>query len=437
MIDPSDDVVSFEMSGVEPTTTLICHGAVVSHLPQEVRPSASSSGGPTAPPRGLNTAATVRDAVDAVLSGEIVMFTSGRAAAARVPTGWAPTPRKAQVERVVRGPNDAFTHDLMTNMALVRNLAQTRDLRVRIRALGPDAIAKVAVAYVAGKADPAVLETVRERLARPHPHSPVDVTRLKPALVDDPLSPFVNVQLTERVDAVASALLAGGVAVFTTGSVEALIVPTSFLQMMASPEDRYLPRYLADADRLIRHIAAFLALTIEPTYIALASVNQDLLPTPLAFAIARARTGVPMPVGAEVVLMAIIVEVLREAAIRLPQILSQTISIVGALVIGQAIVQASLVSAPVTVLAAFSALASFTVPQYEIALAIRFLRFPGMLAAAVFGLFGVTVYYLIVMLHMAGLQSFGRPYLTPLAPRRQASLGLLVRVPPWLKARLA
>ena len=435
VVDPADDIVVRAVAGAPVATLLVFHDGMVDL--GEVASLAENLAEDSAPPRGdVTETPTVRSAIDQILAGGVIVLRRGLPA-------WAITlpasldPPAPQEERVVRGPQVALTPDLEVNLALIRNFVQRRDLRVEFRRVSEYSTSRLAIVYLAGKADPAVGEILRRRLDNVNHDTIYEVTMLKPTLADDPFSPFVNVQLTERVDLCALGLLGGRHVLLANGSADALVLPCTWPELMSSPEDRYLPRFIADSNRVLRHLGAFLALTLESAFIAVTTVNQELLPTPLAYAIARSRVGVPLPPVAEVLLMALVVEILREATVRLPSVLSQTIAIVGALVLGQAVVQANLISAPVIVLVALVALASFVVPQYEGAVIVRVLRFPAMLCAAVLGLYGLTLFFVAVLLHMSGLRSFGVPYLAPVAPHRGAPPWNVIRAPPWLRRRMA
>lgn len=435
IVAPADDIATCPVEGTSATTLIVFHKGLVdvvalASLVADLRADAWKPSGHVA------LVDTPKAAVDAILAGAVLLLRRGHAPTV-ISLAAALNPPQPQDERLVRGPRQALTAHLDHNLALIRNMVQRRALRVELRPVNADSRSKLAIVYLEGQADPAVRQTLMQRLDSVAQRTIFEVTMLQPALADDPLSPFVNVQLTERVDMCALGLLNGRHVVLAAGSAQALVLPATWPELMSSPEDRYLPRYMADANRVIRYASAFVALTLESAFIAVTTVNQELLPTPLAYAIARSRVGVPLPPVAEVVLMAIVIEILREAAVRLPAVLSQTIAIVGALVIGQAVVQASLISAPVIVLVALVALASFVVPQYEAAVIIRFLRFPAMLCAAVLGIYGLTLFFMAILLHMAGLRSFGRPYLAPVASREAAPFWTLVRAPPWIKARLA
>jgi len=428
-VEPSDDIVFRQVPGAPTACVLVYQrgcaddkalgASVLGHLRQ----------GETQALPGAGTAATCAEAAHKLFAGDVLLLQEGVAQALTFTLSARLPGDQPQVERVIRGPHQAFTPDLYQNIALLRRMAQHPLIRVEILPLPQNHRRSFAIAYKAGEAPLSVRADLLRRLSHVTVDNIVDVTALKPFLADDPYSAFVNVQLTERLDTAALAVLDGRFVLFAGDAAQVLLLPATLIEMMNSPEDLYLPRYIGDMARALRWGSAFVALLGEAIYIAITTLHQELLPTPLAFAVARSRAGVPLPVFAEVLVMALIIEVLREAAIRLPNSLSQTISIVGALVIGQAVVQAGLISAPVIVLVAVVALASFVIPQYEIAIIVRLLRFPAMLAAVILGLYGIALYGLVLLLHLCRLRSFGVSYLSPVAPMHTGQMQRILRVP--------
>lgn len=377
---------------------------------------------------GLPKEATFRQAARDILEGRAVLLTEGADHALSLAVPSRSQSADPRTERVVRGPRAAFTGDLAENLALLRQAVTSERLRVESIAVGGVAKSHLALVSLEGVTSETVRAEFLSRISRADLPGFQDVTQFAPALADDPLSPFPNVQATERVDTAAMALLAGRHVLLGHGSWNSLIFPTTWADLMNSPEDEYLPRFVATFVRLLRYIGAITALVLEALYIAVTSIHQELLPTPLALGVARSRVGVPLPVFAEVILLALVVEVLREATIRLPSVLSQTIAIVGALVIGNAIVRASLISAPVIVVVAVAALASFMIPSYEAAITIRLLRYPGMLLSGILGLFGLSWYVILIIIHLARLHSFGIAYLSPVAPFRKSFAWRVLRL---------
>lgn len=377
----------------------------------------------------LRNVATYGDVVHTVLEGHPVFLQDGSKTAAVLPFASQPKSSTPEVERVIRGPHQAFTASFEGNLALLRSELPTPHLRVDLRAFGDRAPFRVALAYLEGLAPMSVRDEVWERLQRSRLPAVLDATQLGTALADDPLSPFPNVQATERVDMAAQATLGGRFVLLAQNSPTVLLLPTTLADLLSTSEDYYLPRFMGTFVRLLRYAAVLVTLAFEPLYIAVTAIHHELLPTPLALAVARSRAGVPLPVFAEVLVLALIIEILREAAIRLPKILSLTITIVGALVIGESVVRASLISAPVIVLVAFVALTSFVIPSYEAAISIRLLRFPAMVLAAILGLYGVTWYLLLLLAHMARLRSFGVAYTAPFSPAHPKFFSLVLRMP--------
>ena len=428
-IMPSDDVVFKRVPGIPIDCVLVFGRGFVDDNALAASVLTQLRQGRTDTLPATDTAATLEEAVDKLFTGDVLLLQEGvaEALAFTLPTK-LPT-EQPQVERVIRGPHEAFASDLYQNFALLRRMAKHPLVRIETLSLPRNPERQFAIAYRADKAPLSVRAELLRRLSRVKVDNVLDVTVLKPFLADDPYSPFVNVQLTERIDTATFSVLDGRFALFADDAAQVLLLPATLIEMMNTPEDRYLPRYMGDMARLLRWVSAIVALLAEAAYIAVTSVHQELLPTPLAFAVARSRAGVPLPVFAEVLVMALIIEVLREAAIRLPNSLSQTISIVGALVIGQAVVQAGLISAPVIVLVAVVALASFVIPQYENAIIVRLLRFPAMVAAVFLGLYGVVLYALVLLLHTCKLRSFGISYLSPATPMHTNQMQRMLRVP--------
>lgn len=211
-----------------------------------------------------------------------------------------------------------------------------------------------------------------------------------------------------------------------------LIAPGEFFSLLQASEDYYDRYIFSTLVRLLRYFAFALALLLPSSYIAIINYHQEMIPTELLISIMSGRMGVPLPAFLEALTMEITFEILREAGVRLPRPVGQAVSIVGALVIGQAAVQAALVSPLKVIIVALTGIASFTIPQYNISLPIRVLRFPLMVMAAFLGLFGVMGGVLIILLHMSSLRSFGVPYLAPVSPFKGGDIkDTAVRAPWW------
>lgn len=319
-------------------------------------------------------------------------------------------------EQVIRGPREGFIELLGTNVSLLRYRLQTSDLRVKTTEIGRKTKSKVAVCYLEGIANPDLLTEVDKRLAKIDIDAVLDSGYLEQFIEDNHYSPFPQVQYMERPDKVAANLLEGRVAILVDGSPMALVVPTVFNQFYQSVED-YTERFLLmSALRLARLVALMFSLVFPSLYVAIISFNPELIPTEFAVAVAGGRAGVPFPAIIEVFVIEISMEVLREATIRLPQQVGGALSIVGVLVVGQAAVSAGFASPITVVIIALTTIGSFATPSYNAALALRLLRFPLIIMAGIFGLYGVMIGLIVIANHMLSLKSFGVPYMSPLVP---------------------
>lgn len=239
-------------------------------------------------------------------------------------------------------------------------------------------------------------------------------------------------EYTERPDTVTAQLLEGRFAIFVDGTPFALIGPVTMWQMMQASEDYYERFFISNMVRWIRFLFLIMALFLPALYVAVTTYHHDMLPTTLILSIAAARESIPFPALVEALMMEISFEALREAGIRLPKTVGQAVSILGALVIGQAAVQAGIVSAPIVIVVSLTGIASFTIPRFNFAITVRLLRFPIMLMAGMFGLFGIIIATTLVATHLTKLTSFGVPYMSGYSPYNHTDQkDIIVRAPWW------
>lgn len=298
--------------------------------------------------------------------------------------------------------------------------------------IGKRTRSKVAICFVEGITNPELVQEVKKRLSKIDTSSVLDSGVLEQYIEDNHLSPFPQVQYTERPDKVVSNLLEGRVAILVDGSPLALVVPTVFSQLYQTVED-YNERFLLMSSiRMARLVALVFSLIFPSLYVAVISFNPELIPTEFAVAVAGGRAGVPFPAIVEVLIIEISMEVLREATIRLPQQVGGALSIVGVLVIGQAAVSAGFSSPITVVIIALTTIGSFATPAYNAALALRLLRFPLIVMGGLFGLYGIMIGLILIANHLLSLKSFGVPYLSPLVPGNFNGMkDLLFRSPLW------
>jgi len=376
----------------------------------------------------------VRELTDG--SAALLLDRCGEAVVIRVKGGSRRSVEQSTTEVTIRGPKEAFTEDVQTNVALLRFKMKTPQLKMVSVTVGEQTQTTVYVSYLNGVAEPKIVQNVLERIRAIRIDGVLESGYIEECIEDHPFSPFPQLQYTERPDTAAAMLLEGRVVILVDGTPTVVLGPITFWQLMHSSEDYYERYFIGNLLRWLRYGFLFLALYLPALYIAVTTFHQDMLPTSLMFSIAAAREPIPFPALIEALIMEISFEALREAGIRLPKIIGQAVSILGALVIGQAAVQAGIVSAPVVIVVSLTGIASFTVPRFNFAITVRMLRFPLMLLASIFGVYGIVLGTVWTVIHLCGLTSFGVPYLTGLAPfRKSDQKDILVRVPWWAMVR--
>ncbi|HHX50162.1 MAG TPA: spore germination protein [Clostridia bacterium] len=368
----------------------------------------------------------------AALSGDVVLLVDGCAEALVIGVrGWESRGiGEPYTEALIRGPRDGFTETLRTNTVALRRRLRDPGFRLESMRLGKRTKTDMVLCYIEDIVNNTVLEEIRRRLDTVDIDAILESGYIEQLIEDSFLSPFPQVQYTERPDKAAAAILEGRVVILVDTTPFALIVPATFAQFFQSPEDYYERWIIGSLTRLIRIIASYIAVFLPGVYVAAVSFHPGLIPTKLALAIAAAREGMPFPVVVEALLMEISFEFLREAGARLPRAIGQTIGIVGGLIIGEAAVRANVTSPIMVIIVALTAIASFAIPSYNLGIGFRMLRFPLILLAGTFGLYGVVLGFIVVNIHMVSLKSFGVSYLSPFAPYQVSDWkDLLIRAP--------
>lgn len=364
--------------------------------------------------------------VDGMNEGLLLKVTGGERRAVTEPTS----------EAVVRGPREGFTEDIGVNLALLRFKVKSVRLKTENFNRGRETNTRIVLCYLEGIAEPDVIEEARRRLSSIDVDGILESGYVEEFIEDSPYSPFPQLHYSERPDTVAAQLLEGRFAIFIDGTPFVLTAPITAWQMMQANEDYYERYLMATLLRILRLAFLFIALFMPALYVAIITFHQDMLPSNLIISMAAAREPIPFPALVEALIMEITFEALREAGIRLPKTVGQAVSIVGALVIGQASVEAGIVSAPMVIVVSITGIASFTIPRFNMAIAIRMLRFPLIILGGTLGLFGIIIGTVWIALHMCQLRSFGVPYLSGIAPsKRGEAMDILVRAPRWSMRR--
>jgi spore germination protein KA len=373
-----------------------------------------------------------------LMSGESIVLVDGvqKAISASTRGGEQRSVQEPGSQVTVRGPRDGFTESIRTNTALIRRRIQNPNLWLENMKIGSVTKTDVSIMYIKGIAKDEIIEEVRNRLKRIDIDSILESGYIEQLIEDQAFTTFPTLYHTERPDMVAGNLLEGRVAIIVNGTPFVLIAPAVFIQFFQSVEDYYGRADIATALRFLRILIFFISIIAPAAYIAVTTFHQEMIPTQLLVAIAAQREAVPFPALFEALIMEVAFEILREAGVRMPRAVGSAISIVGALVIGQAAVQAGIVSPAMVIIVAITAIANFATPAFAVAISARLIRFGFMFAAASFGFYGIILGVIILAVHLCSLRSFGVPYLTPMAPLIPANLGdTIVRLPMWAQKK--
>ncbi|MBN3554839.1 spore germination protein [Fictibacillus nanhaiensis] len=361
---------------------------------------------------------TEDELVEGLLAGFSVLLVEGNTKGLKLGTtgGKVRGIEEPSSEVVIRGPKDSFTESIKTNISLIRRRVRSKDIRVEKFIIGEVTHTDVAIVYLENIANPLLINEIKERIEEVKTDGLLESGQLEEFIQDETVTVFPQFLNTERPDVVIGNLLEGRVGIIINGTPFVLIAPAQFIQFFQSSEDYYMRYDISTFLRLLRFSVFIISLIAPSIYIALTTFHQAMIPTTLLFGIAAQREGVPFPAIAEALVMEITFEILREAGIRMPRAVGVAVSIVGALVLGQAAVQAGLVSPAMVIVVGITAVASFAIPSFAVATSARLLRFPLMLISSIFGFYGLTLALIVIIAHLTSLRSFGYPYLSPFAP---------------------
>lgn len=368
---------------------------------------------------------------EGINSGDTALVFDGIAEAILVNTkGWEHRSiEKPSTEPTIRGSQAGFTENLRTNTTLIRTIIRNSDLVTEMMKVGTRSQTTVALLYMKTVANPQLVAEVKRRIQGVRTDSLDSSGTLIQFIEDHPILPFPQSLSTERPDRVGTHLSEGRVALIVDGNPYIHILPISFFTCFHASEDLATPLLVANFQRILRLFGTLIAVFLPSLYIAISYFHVEALPTQLLLAIAGSREGVPFPAWFEVLVMEISFELIREAGVRIPGILGTTIGIVGAIILGQAAVTAHIVSPAVIVIIAITGLASFAIPDFQMAATIRLLRFLFLLFATVLGLLGMSTIIIWLNVILCSMKSFGMPYMVPFAPKTWAGVDVVIRGP--------
>lgn len=383
---------------------------------------------------GVNVIDDWKQIENAILQGQSVLFIDGYKHVEVFDTqGW---PQRGiedpQLEASLKGAHIGFTETASQNVSMIRRFIANRELKIKEYTIGKRSNTKVSILYLADVAHPEVLQELENRIRQVDVDCILNTGELAEFIEDNPYSPFPQFIMTERPDSAASQLLQGRMCVIMERSPSVLIAPVGIISFLQNVDDYSTRWMVASFLRILRFLAFLIAIFLPAIYISIISFNFQLIPLDLLISIGESRERVSFPPIIEALLMEVTLELLRESGIRLPAPIGQTVGIVGGIVIGQAVVEAGIVSNIMVIVVAATAIASFSIPNYDLASSLRLIRFPMMIIGWMFGIVGIVIGFMIIVAHLLSLESLGTPYGAPLAPIRFSDWkDLVIRAPLW------
>lgn len=377
----------------------------------------------------IETKNSIGDMITGLFTGNLILYHEGStnfwlASISDVPQR---SLQESNTEISIKGPKDAFTEDIFTNISLIRKRMQTGLLFSELFVLGSLSKTNVSLIYLTHKANPDMIIEARKRLENFHAESVISSGQLEQWLSDRTFSLFPLIDYIGRPDFVAETLLRGRFAIVVDGSPMVLIGPSNYLELLKTPEDVHFPYFIVMFQRLLRILGLLLSIFLPGFWIAIASVNLDQIPFELLSTVVVSRSGVPMPSFLEALLLLFQFELLREAGVRLPKAVGQTVGIVGGLIIGESLIRAGLASPTLLVVIAISAVASFCLVNQSLSGTVSLLRLGILLVSSYLGIYGFFLSMFAILIYLCRLESFGMAYLEPISS---------LQIKDWLSAFL-
>lgn len=320
---------------------------------------------------------------------------------------------KPETEIAVQGPQEAFAESIRINTVLIRRRIRSTDLKCVQKKIGKVSQTDVAIMYMENTADKRLVNKIKNMIDNIDVDMIYDSGFLEQYLEENQYSPFPQLQLTERPDKAAAGLAEGRIVLVLDTSPFVIMLPAVLASFYQASEDYYQRWEIMSFIRIIRYVAGFMAFALPGLYIAATLYNPSMLPTELVLTMAAARQKVPLPTVVEIVILELVFEALREAGTRIPASIGSTLGIVGGIIIGQAAVEANLVSPMAVIIISITAICSFAIPNIALVSAYRLIKYFIIFMSAIAGLFGFVTGLIFILLHIAALESFGVSYVAP------------------------
>lgn len=333
-------------------------------------------------------------------------------------------------EKVQRGSREGFVEPILVNLSLIRRRLPTPNLKIKKLVLGVQSKTDVCICYLENIVNKQILNELLKRLRNISFDGVLASGIIGELIQDSPYSLFDTLGSTERPDVAAALMLTGRIIVLVDGTPTALTLPFLFEEYFKANEDYYINFYFSSVSRLIRILSFIITISVPGFYVAILTFHQEMIPSPLIYSLSAAREGIPFPTIIETLGLLFIFEILREAGLRMSLQMGQSMSVLGALVLGSAAVEARIVSAPVIIIVALSGLTGLMTLKIKGASII--IRLIMVLLAGFMGLFGMVFGIVAIVLHLCSLRSFGVPYLLTLTSLKPGDIkDTAIRAPLW------
>lgn len=380
---------------------------------------------------------TREEIVDAVFQGDLVLVFLNTNIVYSLNMSKRPkrSPEESSIEISIKGPKDGFVEDYVTNIALIRKRIRSTSLCCDSFLIGKRTRTKVGLLYIQDILSPTILKEVRARLNKIDIDGLYSINQLEEYLADVKYSLFPLLDFSGRPDYVVSSLLAGRFVIVLDGNPLVLIGPATFGLIFKSPEDLHFSFQYVAFSRIIRLLSFWLSIILPGFWVALSAFHQDQIPFRLVATISLSRIGLPLSPQLEMFVLLVLLEIFREAGVRLPSSIGQTLTVIGALVIGDAAIRAGLVSPSVVVIGAITAVMGVTLVNQNLSTMISVIRFGILFTSSFIGMYGLILSLILLFFYMSKLQSFGVPYLAPLSPPYWRDIVRGILRLPWKKMR--
>ncbi|MFA9397175.1 MAG: spore germination protein [Clostridiaceae bacterium] len=351
-------------------------------------------------------------AIDALKRGKTIFLLDGVYECIIFDTTMYPqrTTQEPENERVIRGSREGFVESIDTNIAIIRKKVKDKNLTLEYLKVGKKSQTDLVLIYLKDVADENVIKKLKDKINKIDVDFVVATGNIEQYIDNYSYNIFPQFGGTERPDKVEANIMEGRVALILDGTPYVLTIPSVFFEFFQAPDDYYERSIISSFVRILRYLAAVIVITLEPFYLTLINSNNEFIPVKFVIPIAQARQGIALSILVEILAMNLVVELLREGGLRLPTKIASTLSLVGGIIVGNTAIESKLVSPTTLFIVGFSTIATFVITNYDMSLAVRFVKFIMIILAYFLGIFGISLGWYLILLYLCSLENFDTPY---------------------------